>query len=223
MVTMSWMVVRVASDVFLIWRHKGWLKCHIYCHGVTMTAYSSSHSLKTSLAIPWHTKFRCFLTKRTSLKIHPAPEHDSQPKAINLHALRGARGEQCLPETFSRPLLRFISITALSLSTGVLLPELINVSTLPSVPHHLLRKMFSQCECCGPWLCPVYDDMRWQRMWQTNGRAKEFVTALYKFKRQETINKELAVYRCERHCHPQIHALALMLYDMMVIYIKRHN
>lgn len=49
--------------------------------------------------------------------------------------------------TLGHRLLRFISITASSLSMLVLLLDLINVRTWLSTGCHLAREMFSQREC----------------------------------------------------------------------------
>ena len=144
-----------------------------WCHHHNTQQFVSSH-IKTPLFIPWHSeKLWCFLTSQTStfLKIHQSLNMNisrSNPFACSQRDKRWmlSGGDSI----FSRRLLRFISITASSLSTGELLLDLLNVTTLQSVAYHLVRKMFSQCECCRLWLCPICDDNRWEKMWQQKER-----------------------------------------------------
>lgn len=162
MVTMSWMVVKVASDVFLIWRHK-WRRrvkglvhsllkscmSSLHYHNVIMTAYSAACIItlcKNRSLYP----MTLWKTLVFSDKMHvpkknpPAHEHDSQPKqSICMHSEGPEVNTVCWRWYIQPQAFKIHFHNRPSPSTGVLLPKLINIRTLLSVPHHLLRKMFS--------------------------------------------------------------------------------
>lgn len=89
-------------------------RCHPFTIRMLPSQHSqwfvSSHSLKPSLVIPWHSeKCWCFLTRRTFLKIRPPLNLTSSQSNQFASTPRGRRWTVSAGDgTFSRRLLRFI-------------------------------------------------------------------------------------------------------------------